>query len=297
MRSLDAAKPGLVLELAESLLPSEAVAPSRAHEVVPPSAPKARPLAKTSAGAVLSAVNAVLRDIPEDKLRSMPAEDLARLSGLILDQLSAGTESRAPVEALSILAKARMEKLEPLWGKPISEVQRNPCAGGRFPDVRDVRGVPSGSRVLPPAEASQVFRHYTSPAGLRSILSSGRLRNGPLAYLLNVMGNVWRYFGDMTGVFLTLPEVEGGAVGVAKSRAYVDVKVPAGLPVIEVEPGRIYLIPLPVRTKDDLMSRFLRWIKGSVVKPVEAEESRALDAEGGPGPALSVPVEIVGSGG
>jgi hypothetical protein len=278
--SLDPSKAGILLERLAAL---------------PPQVPAAQP-APVGVQEVLLAVNSSLRDIPAERLRSLPDEEVQRLASVILDGLAPGREAALPAQTAALLSEAGRERVQALQKGPLSETKTNPYAGGRWPDVWNVKGVPPSVRLLSAEETAQVFRHYTSPAGLQGILSSRSLRNGPMAYVKGALHQVWRVFEDLTGVFLTLPGVPAGAVGVGKSPAYVDVKLPAGIPVLEIEPGRIYLIPLAPRAKDELFARFLGWLKGGAMPAYEAKELEELDRRGGPGPSLSVPVEVVGRG-
>lgn len=235
---------------------------------------------------LLVAVNSVLKDVSPEQLKSMPVEKLHSLAGVILDQ------GRSPdAEVVSVLSNARMGSLEVKRGQ-LSETPMYPYPEERMPDIRLVRGMPESVRRVD--SESIVLRHYTKAESLKAILDSKSLRNGGTPYMLEAPKRVWRSFQDLTGVFFTLPGVPAADVGVGKSPVYVDVKLPKGLPLLEIEPGRIYLVPLPARAKQDLWSRFMRWIRGEKIPAYEIKELQDLDADGGPGPTISVPVEIVG---
>ncbi len=104
-------------------------------------------------------------------------------------------------------------------------------------------------------------------------------------------------FKDLTGVFLTLPAVPGDHVGVPAREFthYVDVLVPENFPVLDVEKGRIFLIPLPGRTRSWVADIYRRWIGGGDAG-MYAQSAERLDAEGGPGPELVVPLSVVDHG-
>lgn len=91
-----------------------------------------------------------------------------------------------------------------------------------------------------------VFRHYTrSLQSLDAIKQNSFLMSGIDPYI-QVLPDVEKYrYADLTGIFLTLPGVAAGEVGVAgNDLPYVDLRLPEEVPVLELEPGKIYLVPL-----------------------------------------------------
>ena len=254
----------------------------------------AKPVAPESAVKALEAVNAALKDFTPEQLRAMPEEKLTRLAGLVLDQASGKTEA-ADVEAIAELAEANLGRIEALKGKPLSARLINPNHTESHPDMVDVAGVPETVKAVEHRDV--IFRHYTTAEGLESILKSGGLWNGFLPYVDLVRGVHKKVFKDLTGLFLTKPGVDGDRVGVpAKDFGhYVDVRVSPRLPVLEVERGSIFLVPLPARTRSWVVDMYRKWVSGG-----EAGTYRTmvegLDTRGGPGPDLVVPVEIVDYG-
>jgi hypothetical protein len=245
---------------------------------------------------VLVAVNSVLKDIPAEELKAMPAEKLHGLAGLIMDQMRPDAAEHA-VEPVRQLSQTNLARVRSLLGKPMKETWLNPGVSERHLQEFSVEGVPEGVRVVPAPE-NMVFRHYTTEEGLGRISKLKRLWNGFLSYIQIAPGLYRKYFKDLTGVFLTVPGVAGSEVGVPKgqSPAYVDLRIPAGFPLLEIEPGKIFLIPMPGRTRDWVRSYYMRWLKGEAVGSGYDEMVQRVDSEGGPGPALSVPIEIVGQG-
>jgi hypothetical protein len=224
----------------------------------------------------------------------MPTEKLSRLAGLVLDQ-AAGRQQAGDAEAVAELAQANLRKVERLRAAPVREKLINPGHPDSHADMIDAEGVPERVKTVP--HEGTVFRHYTTEEGLRSILKSGGLWNGFMPYVEMARGVYKKTFKDLTGVFLTLPKVPGDHVGVPADTFthYVDVLVPKEFPLLEVEKGGIYLIPLPGRTRSWFADIYRRWVGGG--SPGIYEPGiKQLDSSGGPGPELLVPLTIVGHG-
>lgn len=243
---------------------------------------------------VIAAVNATLRDFTPAQIRELPAERLQALASVIMDG-AAGREPAPGLTAAAALSEASLARIERLRGR-VAETLNNPGHNESHGDMISARGVPETVRRFD--AAGVVFRHYTTKEGLAEILRGRRLRNGFLPYVDLAPGVFRKTFRDLTGVFLTLPRVDGGRVGVPAEEFghYVDVRVPAGLPVLEIEKGAIYLIPLPGRARDWVASLYRRWAAGGGTDPAYRSAVADADADGGPGPALAVPVRIVGHG-
>jgi hypothetical protein len=143
-----------------------------------------------------------------------------------------------------------------------------------------------------------VFRHYTTKEGLDSILKEKSLKNGFLPYVELARALYTKTYRDLTGVFLTLPKVPGDHVGVPATdfTHYVDLLVPAGLPVLEIEKGAIFLVPLPARTRGWVADLYRKWVTGGGMSSTYKSSVSEVDKDGGVGPALAMPIEIVGSG-
>ncbi|MFA5139436.1 MAG: hypothetical protein WC728_09405 [Elusimicrobiota bacterium] len=271
-----------------------AILVERAKEISAPQQPAVSE--KKGVQEVLVAVNSVLKDIPADELKSMPAEKLHGLAGLIMDQMRPGAEDHA-VEPVRQLSQANFARVRSLLGKPMKETWLNPGVSENHLQEWSVEGIPDGVKVVPAPE-NIVFRHYTTEEGQGRISKLKRLWNGFLSYVQLAPGLYRKYFKDLTGVFLTVPGVRGSEVGVPEGQfpAYVDLRIPAGFPLLEIEPGKIFLIPMPGRTRDWVRSYYMRWLNGEAVGSGYDTMVKKVDSEGGPGPALSVPIEIVGQG-
>ncbi len=149
---------------------------------------------------------------------------------------------KAQAAALAFLAKQG----------PLRTPEQEGFGGGK---VRvDTYGVPSWIKPMA-ATSGRVFRHYLGyrrvggesfdPASvLSSVRSSGRLVAGPTPYVKSDYPPRWykETFHDLTGIFLTTPELEAEKVGVFGS-PWVDVELLPGVAIFEIEPGRIFLIP------------------------------------------------------
>ncbi|OGS05562.1 MAG: hypothetical protein A3G41_08205 [Elusimicrobia bacterium RIFCSPLOWO2_12_FULL_59_9] len=212
------------------------------------------------------ALDSVLQDFTPETLQTMPVERLHALSALILEQLPgsrpAGTEDA--LEGVAALSEARVKSL---LKRPGRRSMESAPSEPYLPRLIHYKGVPKEARVMPPVP--RIFRHYGTKSGVSSILASLSLWNGHTPYVrAHGEGLLFDVFTDLTGVFLTLPGVSKASVGVGgqKFPVFVDLLLSPRLPILEIEPGRIFLIPLPARMPPDA------------------------------GPKLRVPVEIVRHG-
>lgn len=251
-------------------------------------APAAEPLR------VLEAVNSTLKDLTPKQIADMPEGRLRALASVIMDGAQ-GREGRPDLEAVAALSEASLAKAEGLRGR-VTETLINPGHPESHGDMITARGVPEAVRRFD-AEGV-VFRHYTTKEGLAAILAAKSLINGFLPYVQLARAVYRKTFPDLTGVFLTLPAVEGDRVGVPAKEFthYVDLKVPRGLPVLEVEKGSIFLVPLPARTRGWVADLYRRWASGGAVDPTYKRSVEEVERDGGVGPSLSMPIDIVGHG-
>ena len=245
----------------------------------------------------VASVNALLKDFTPEQIRDLPAADLQALSGLLFDHLRGAAAGPASVTALAALSKASADKMLALRGRPVKEILLNPGHNDMHPDDIEVHGVPKDVKVAALPEGT-VFRHYTTKEGYAEIVKSGALINGFVSYVQLSRGTFKKIFKDLGGVFLTLPGVKGEQVGVPDSSYpyYVDVVVPAALTVLELEAGKIFMIPLPARTRGWIASMYRKWADGGGPDGTYRKALVDLDAAGGPGPDLSVPVKVVAQG-
>lgn len=283
--------------LARVLVARAAALPAaRAASLASPAAQAEPAQAAQAPAKALEAVNAVLKGVTPERLGAMSDDQLNAVGGLILDAMT-GAAPRADAAAVAALSEAAAARLRPLAGRPALERSVYKPANDRHEEEIEVKGLPEGARVAR-TDGSEVFRHYTTEEGLRSVLAGGGLWNGFVAYVQRSSG-LWRKtFRGLDGVFLTKPGVPGDVVGVPAREfpRYVDVRLPAGLPLVELEAGRIFLVPLPARTRGWIADLYRRWASGGEVSPTYAKAVADLDAEGGPGPDLALPVDVVASG-
>lgn len=263
---------------------------------------------------VIAAVNATLKDFTPEQLQKMPTEDLHGLSSVIIDQLQ-GQKTNDDSRGVALIAEARTQRMLERRGQPLDETLMNPRHTDNHPDDISVRGVPNAARlVLPTAEAQRengfrsqkavpiekdtVFRHYTTKEGFDAIMGSKSFWNGFVPYVQLSRGTFKKTFRDVAGLFFTLPKVSGDSVGVPERdfNHYVDVLIPKGFPLMELEAGAIYMIPLPGRTREWVRDYYNKWTKGEEVPSHYRKMVAEMNAEGGPGPDLQVPVQIVGHG-
>lgn len=262
-------------------------------QALPAPAPAAVPAAAQPLQ-ILEAVNSTLRDLTPDQIRDMPEAELQALASVIMDGAS-GREARADLTAVRALSKANLARVERLRGT-VTETLHNPGHNESHGDMITSKGVPDTVRRYD--ADGVVFRHYTTKEGLDAILEEKSLRNGFMSYVELARALYTKTYRDLTGVFLTLPKVSGDHVGVpAKDfNHYVDLRVPAGLPVLEIEKGAIFLVPMPARTRGWVADLYRKWVKGEGVNPTYQRSVSEVEKEGGPGPSLSMPIEIVGHG-
>lgn len=247
----------------------------------------------TKAPALLEAINSVLRDIPAEELKDLPPEKLEAALGLVFDQLDwqgrLGSGGDA-VKAIETVAQARLKKLQ---GIPYERKSFNGNAGVDHAEVAVARGLPKG--VGASVTDGTVYRHYTTEEGLESILASKSLKNGILPYIHLIEGVSRTTFKDLSGIFLTLPETAAltGNVLAEANQYFVDLVVPGGLPLLQIEKDRIYLVPLPGRAHGWVLDHYRNWLDG---KSSADGLVQSVDEEGGAGPELLLPIEIVGHG-
>lgn len=103
---------------------------------------------------------------------------------------------------------------------------------------------------------------------------------------------------DATGVFLTRPGIGGSEVGVPAREypVYVDLLLPPGLPILELEGGKILMIPLAARTRGWVADLYRRWATRGESPGIYRAGVEELDRSGGLGPELAVPVTPLRSG-
>lgn len=243
---------------------------------------------------VLEAVNSTLRDFSPEQIRDMPDDQLQALASVIMDG-AAGRETKADLTAVSALSEANLARVESLRGT-VTETLHNPGHNESHGDMITSRGVPETVKRYD-AEGT-VFRHYTTREGLAGILKDKSLRNGFMPYVELARSLYTKTYRDLTGVFLTLPKVSGDHVGVPAKDFdhYVDLRVPKGLPVLEIEKGAIFLVPMPARTRGWVADLYRKWVKGEGLNPTYKGSIEEVEKDGGVGPSLSMPVEVVGHG-
>lgn len=134
-----------------------------------------------------------------------------------------------------------------------------------------IKGVPSQVRLLSQEELSaKVFRHYINGEEyFKEGKELGLLASATTSYVQIYPGLEKRIFEDITGVFLTLPEVSAREVGVelGAQAHYLDVKIPSDVPVVELEKNKIYMIPLPARYHSWVVDAFTKYKRGEEIAP------------------------------
>lgn len=163
----------------------------------------------------------------------------------------------------------------------------------------EVYGVPSQVKKI--ETKNVVFRHYIIDKEMfDSIKNSKVLFSGFKPYIQQSANLYVKTFVDLTGVFLTKPDVSPRNVGVdahVDEIYYVDLKLPENLPVLEIEANEIYLVPLPKNYRKWMRDLYAKYKRGEKMPTHNLELCEKLRREGSiEMPISSIPVEIVGSG-
>jgi hypothetical protein len=125
------------------------------------------------------------------------------------------------------------------------------------------------------------FRHYFADAEQKQKALDGKaLIGGPVSYA-QVGGGIRNDFPELKGVFLTMPDVDPGLVGVPGRSDYADLQLPADTGVLEIEPGRIYLIPSEIKRPDWIVDYYTKWKTGQEVPSYMLDTLKGIEKEGG----------------
>ncbi|MFA6093072.1 MAG: hypothetical protein WCU88_07145 [Elusimicrobiota bacterium] len=277
-----------------------------------------------SAQEVLLAVNSVLQDIPADKLKDMPAETLDQLAMLAFDQPGfPAQESLDPWRSLGGVVELSKARAQTLLSKPQGGWEWKTRLSNKEDWLasslkRSVsHHLPKEARLVSadPAAAVKaangiplrptVFRHYLEGEGywnLQGIFSrmKQRLWNSTMPYVKLMLHQFLKdhavTYKDFEGVFLTLPGVPPEKVGVPERTRYVDIRIPADLPLLEIEPGNIFLVPLPLRMRAEDHEHYQKQLGWGKIPWHDSEEDLWKSHADLPGPILPIPFEPVGAG-
>ncbi len=160
--------------------------------------------------------------------------------------------------------------------------------------IVSVTGVPHDARWVENPE-KMIFRHYVeSESSRENILETSSLRNSFVSYETVIQGVERKIYKELTGVFLTLPQVSPQEIGRPESGLFVDFRIPADIPVLEIEPGRIYLIPGPRRPRPWLLELYRRYqTHPRSLSSVELSYLRSIGSEDDLGKEFSIPIVLV----
>lgn len=127
-----------------------------------------------------------------------------------------------------------------------------------------------------------VFRHYfANEEQKKSALSTEALIAGPVAYAQVYFGGIRNDFPDLTGVFFTLPGVDPSEVGVPGRTVYVDVELPDDTGLVEIEPGKIYMVPGDPKRPDWIVDYYNKYKNGEKVPDYVLSTLKRIEAQGG----------------
>lgn len=156
-------------------------------------------------------------------------------------------------------------------------------------------GVPSRTKLINPE--GLVLRHYTEKEEtLGKIIESEYLIAGITEYCDTPSKRFKIKYPDMTGVFLTKPDVDPKSVGVAFSKYYVDITLPADTGLLELEPN-ILLVPGKFITPDWVVKMYNeKYKKGIPVPESDIPYMQYLDRNGICTETTKAFINIVSSG-
>lgn len=124
------------------------------------------------------------------------------------------------------------------------------------------------------------FRHYFKTEDQKeSALNDNSLIAGPVPYVQK--GGMRYDYVDLVGVFLTKPEVEPDAVGVPGHNLYIDLTLPPDTAVLEIEPGRIYMIGGDPKRPDWIVESYKKYKSGEEIPAYMKSTMERIDGEGG----------------
>lgn len=122
-----------------------------------------------------------------------------------------------------------------------------------------VHGAPSYIKPINPE--GLIFRHYfASKEHMESALKDNTLIAGFTPYM-QTSYKFKALYEDLTGVFLALPGVKPEDVGVPGRIYYIDLKLPIDTAVLEIEEGKIYLIPGEAKTPEWIIEAYNKYKK------------------------------------
>lgn len=158
-------------------------------------------------------------------------------------------------------------------------------------------GLSPDARVVSPGD--RIFRRYSSRKALRVALEYGKVRNGAVPYIRRSPRVSTEIYTDLTGIFLTLPDRPAHETGVTPdNNNYVDMQLPPEVQLLELEAGRIYLIPLPRVYPKWIREPYQRYLTGQQTEfpAYYSQLIQQILEEGGLLNPVSLKVKIVGHG-
>ncbi len=147
-------------------------------------------------------------------------------------------------------------------------------------------GMPPTLKLI--SSEGKVFRHYTSKEGLQEILKTKGLRAGWTPFYYS--GYITDYNEDLTGIFITTPEVGPDTIGVRpENSVFVDFRFLENTGILYLRDG-ILLVPGPPSI--ELWKLHLYQSERREYYQDYAEEFAKWDMQGIPEP-LTVPIEVI----
>ncbi|MGB0455050.1 MAG: hypothetical protein ACPGJV_15175 [Bacteriovoracaceae bacterium] len=181
------------------------------------------------------------------------------------------------------------ERLEPSWGE-LKIIRGTEASGIDQKGYTIFSGVPKGAKII--ESDGVVFRHYTKKKS--EIVESNKLIAGPLSYI-KLVGDHREVYDDLTGVFLTRTDAAPGRVGLGNQTEYefVDIRLPEGTPVIELEED-IFLVPGNQGYHGWVLDVYKEYKEtGKIKMPPYKQMVEDIERRGGILPALEIDVDIL----
>ena len=227
-------------------------------------------------------LDTLLSRISARSMRLKLYSGLAESGSRALDSLSASVEW-----ANAVLIYSGMSFL-----KFMGEARGMKVYGGYDPKL-----VEYGRSIFKGSSDVDLFRIYARTAQTtKDIVSSAEVMASHRGYISETETGL-EHFEDITGVFITRPDVATKRVGISGYEHFVDFRLSPVVPMLKIKGQPEYLIPGPPRLSREEMDQARAVIAGERAadqSPADAVELMRLFPEGVP--KFSIPIKVAGHG-